>query len=92
LLVKHALLVSAVLGWVVGCHSDKQAAGPMERAGKHVDHAAEKTGKALEKAASKTGDAAEKAAHATGEAFEKAGKKLKGDDKPAPGSSAKPAK
>jgi hypothetical protein len=89
--VKHALLLGAVLSWVLGCHNDKQAAGPMERAGKHVDHAAEKTGKALETAAQKTGTAAEKAAHATGAAFEKAGKKLKGDDAPAPAPSAKPA-
>ena len=52
----------------------------MERAGKHVDHAAQKTGSALEKAA-----------HATGEAFEKAGKKLKGEGTPAPAHSASPA-
>ena len=63
----------------------------MQRAGKHVDHAAKKTGAALEKAAEKTGHAAKKGAHATGEAFEKAGKKLKGDDTSAPASSPKPA-
>ena len=83
--MKHAFLVSLGLSLVVGCHQDKQAAGPMERAGKHVDHAAEKTGKALEKAAEKTGDAAKKGARATGEAFEKVGKKLKGDDAPTSG-------
>jgi len=83
--VKHALLLATVaLGSLVACHHDKQAEGPMERAGKHVDRAAEKTGAALETAAEKTGKAAEKAAHATGTAFEKAGKKLKGDDAPAP--------
>jgi hypothetical protein len=76
-LVKHALLLGAVLSWVVGCHN-KQAEGPMERAGKHVDHAAKKTG-----------EAAKKAVHATGEAFEKTGKKLKGND--APASASKPA-
>jgi len=78
--VKHALWFSLV-GWLVlGCHHDKEAEGPMERAGKHVDHAAEKTGQALEKAA-----------HKTGEAFEKAGKKLKGNDAPPPAPSPKPA-
>jgi len=76
--VKHALLASSVVFVVVGCHQDREAAGPMERAGKHVDHAAEKTGKALETAAEKTGTAAEKAANATGRAFEKAGQKLQG--------------
>jgi hypothetical protein len=76
--VKHVLLVTLSLSSLVGCHQDKEAEGPMERAGKHVDDAAEKTGRALEKAA-----------HKTGEAFEKAGKKLKGSDAPAP--SPKPA-
>jgi len=88
--VKHTLWVSLVLSLIVGCHHDKEAEGPMERAGKHIDNAAEKTGKALEKAAEKTGDAAKKGAHATGEAFEKAGSKLKGADAP-PAASAKPA-
>jgi hypothetical protein len=78
--VKHALLVTLSLWSLAGCHQDKEAEGPMERAGKHVDHAAEKTGQALEKAA-----------HKTGEAFEKAGKKLKGNDAPAPAPSQKPA-
>lgn len=88
--MKHQLWVSLVLSLIVGCHHDKEAEGPMERAGKHIDHAAEKTGQALEKAAEKTGDAAKKGAHATGEALEKAGSKLKGDAPP-PASSAKPA-
>jgi hypothetical protein len=84
------LILSVVLALVVGCHENKQAEGPMERAGKHVDNAAQKTGHALGTAAEKTGEATKKAAHATGEAFEKAGKKLQGDDTPA--SSAAPAK
>lgn len=84
--------LSVVLALVVsGCHENKQAEGPIERAGKHVDHAAEKTGHALETAAEKTGEATKKAAHATGKAFEKAGKKLQGDDTAAPPSSATPA-
>jgi hypothetical protein len=63
------------------CHRDKDAEGPMERAGKGIDNAAEKTGDALEKAAEKTGDA-----------LEKAGKKIKGEDAPpAASSSSAPA-
>jgi hypothetical protein len=89
--VKHVLRLSLVFSFLLGCHHDREAEGPMERAGKHVDHAAQKTGKALEKAAEKTGDAADKAAHATGEAFEKAGKKLKGNDAPPPATQPKPA-
>jgi hypothetical protein len=77
---------------VVGCHKNKDAEGPIERAGKNVDHAAEKTGHALETAAEKTGEATKKAAHATGKAFEKAGKKLQGDDTPAPSSAPAPKK
>jgi hypothetical protein len=88
--VNHRLCLVA-LTLVAGCHSDKQAEGPMERAGKHIDHAAVKTEHVLEKAAKKTGKAAEKAAQATGEALERAGKKLKGDDAPRPAASAKPA-
>ena len=80
-----------VLGLAVGCRGNKQAEGPIERAGKHVDHAAEKTGHALQTAAEKTGEATKKAAHATGKAFEKAGKKLQGGDSTAPPSSATPA-
>jgi hypothetical protein len=78
----RALLLGLCLGLSTGCHKNKDAEGPIERAGKHVDNAAEKTGNALHKAADKTGEAAGKAAHATGEAFEKAGQKLKGDDSP----------
>jgi hypothetical protein len=66
----------------LACHKNKDAEGPMERAGKNVDKAAKKTGEALETAAEKTGAAADKAAHATGNAFEKAGQKLKGEDEP----------
>jgi hypothetical protein len=60
------------------CHQNREAGGPMERAGKHIDHAADKTGDALERAAQKTAVGADKAAHATGKAFEKAGDKLQG--------------
>jgi hypothetical protein len=89
--VKISHWLGLVFSLTCGCHHDKEAAGPMERAGRHVDHAAEKTGKALEKAAEKTGEAAGKAAHATGNAFEKAGKKLKGNDAPAPAEHSRPA-
>ena len=80
--MKRVLLIGLCLWLSTGCHKNKDAEGPIERAGKHVDHAAEKTGEALHTAADKTGEAAGKAAHATGEAFEKTGKKLKGDDTP----------
>ena len=76
--MKHLALFSFALLLAVGCHDNKQAEGPVERAGKHVDNAAKKTGAALEKAAEKTDEAAHKAVTATGEAFEKAGQKLKG--------------
>ena len=66
------------------CHRDRDAAGPMERAGKGVDTAAEKTGTALEGAAEKTGDALNRAGQATGRAFERAGKKLQGKGATAP--------
>lgn len=90
--MKRTLIFSVVLALVVGCHENKQAEGPMERAGKHVDNAAQKTGHALETAAEKTGEATKKAADATGAAIEKAGQKLKGNDSGAPSSSAQPAK
>ena len=66
------------------CHRDRDAAGPMERAGKGVDNAAAKTGTALEGAAHKTGDALDSAGHATGKALEQAGDKLQGKPAPAP--------
>ena len=62
---------------LAGCHRNKDAEGPIERAGKGIDRAADKTGDALHKAAVKTDEAAHRAVHATGETFEKAGKKLK---------------
>lgn len=91
--VKHFLTLGllATLALAAACHKNKDAEGPMERAGKNVDKAAKKTGEALETAAEKTGDAAEKAADATGKAFEKAGKKLQGDDE-APAEQSEPAK
>jgi hypothetical protein len=70
-----ALLASA-------CHQNKDAEGPMERAGRNVDRAADESGRELRKAAKKTGAAVERAADATGKAFEKAGQKLKGEDAP----------
>jgi phage-related tail protein len=76
--VKHVALFGLVLALASACHDNKQAEGPVERAGKHVDKAAQKTGAALEKAAEKTDEVAHKAVTATGEAFEKAGQKLKG--------------
>ena len=66
------------------CHRDREAKGPMERAGQGVDTAAEKTGTALEGAAEKTGDALNRAGHATGRAFERAGNKLQGKGQNAP--------
>jgi hypothetical protein len=74
--VKALLTLSLVSALAIGCHKNKDAEGPMERAGKSVDKAAEKTGEALEKAADKTG-----------EALEKAGQKMQGEDdkaEPAP--------
>jgi hypothetical protein len=80
--VKRALWVCSIVWLASACRQNKDAEGPMERAGKNVDHAAKKTGQAVEKAAQKTGAAAERAAEATGDALRKAGKKLKGDDPP----------
>lgn len=84
--MKHAAFISVVVALAIGCHGHKQAEGPVERAGKHVDKAAEKTGHALEKAAEKTDRAAHKAVSATGEAFERAGQKLKGTPSATPAS------
>jgi hypothetical protein len=74
----RAILIGIVLSLSAGCHNDKDAQGPAERAGASVDRAAEKTGDALHRAAVKTDEAAHKAVTATGEAFERAGQKLKG--------------
>jgi hypothetical protein len=78
--VKHVLLLALVACLCSSCHQNKQAEGPLERAGKNVDNAAHKTGHALETAAQKTGAAAERAADATGDALQKAGKKLQGEE------------
>jgi hypothetical protein len=77
--VKRTPLICLVASLTFACHQDKEAEGPMQRAGKNVDRAAQKTGQALETAAKKTGAAAERAADATGDALQKAGSKLKGD-------------
>jgi hypothetical protein len=77
--VTRAFIIGLALALTAGCHHDKEAEGPAERAGESVDRAAQKTGTALHKAAVKTDEAARKAVHATGEAFEKAGKKLQGN-------------
>lgn len=75
------------LAILAACHRDRDAAGPMERAGQGVDNAADKTGTALKGAAHKTGDALDTAGRATGNAFKKVGNKLSGDN--AGGSSSK---
>jgi hypothetical protein len=66
------------IGLLAGCHKNREAEGPVERAGASVDDAAQKTGAALNKAAVKTDEAAHQAVTATGNAFEKVGQKLKG--------------
>lgn len=78
--VKRALWICSMAWLVAACHQNKNADGPMQRAGKNLDRAAHKTGQALEKAAQKTGAAAERAAQVTGDALQKTGKKLKGDE------------
>jgi hypothetical protein len=85
-------LISAglfVVAFAVGCHRDKEASGPMERAGKGVDNAADKTGTALKGAAKKTGEALESAGEATGRAFDKLGTRIGGDGKAAGGAASK---
>jgi hypothetical protein len=81
--MSRVFLLCLVVPLALGCHKNKDAEGPMERAGKNVDKAAKKTGDALGTAAEKTGEAADKAAKATGKAFEKAGQKLQGEEEPA---------
>jgi len=88
--VNRFILLGLVLSLATACHKNKDAEGPMERAGKHVDNAAEKTKEGLEKAAEKTDEAAHKAVQATGEAFEKTGEKLKGTKGATPASSSSP--
>ena len=85
-------IVFLTLLLAAACHRDREAAGPMERAGKGVDRAAQKTGTALQGAAEKTGDALNRAGRATGRAFERAGKKLQGKSAPADGRSDAPAR
>jgi len=88
--VKRAILIGG-LALAAGCHDNKGAEGPAERAGQSVDRAAQKTGEALERAARKTDAAARKAVQATGAAFEKAGQKLqKSSGAPASGDAKKP--
>ena len=85
--MKHAISLSLLVAVTAACHHDREAEGPAERAGRHVDNAATKTEKALDKAAQKTDAAAHKAVDATGNALEKtgnalerAGQKLGGSD------------
>jgi hypothetical protein len=80
--VKRLLTVSLLAALAVGCHKNKNAEGPIERAGKNVDKAAVKTGHALERAAEETGGAVKKGAQKTGEAFENVGEKLQRKDAP----------
>jgi hypothetical protein len=47
---------------VTACHHNREAGGPLERAGRGVDHAAEKTGEALGRAGAATGKAVKGAA------------------------------
>lgn len=89
--VKHAISLFLLVALTAACHHDRDAEGPAERAGKHVDNAAAKTEKALGKAAQKTDAAAHKAVDATGTALEKtgnalerAGQKLGGDEGSSP--------
>jgi hypothetical protein len=51
----RSVLVALLLA--TACHHDREAGGPLERAGRGVDHAAQKTGEALGRA----GDATTKA-------------------------------
>lgn len=94
--VKHAFPLALLAALTGACHHDRDAEGPAERAGKHVDKAADKTEKALDKAAQKTDAAAHKAIDATGTALEKtgnalerAGQKLNGADDAPPSKSNK---
>lgn len=89
--MKLASLFCLVPLLLLGCHKNKDAEGPIERAGKHVDNAAKKTGHALHTAAEKTDEGVHKAVNATGTAFEKAGQKLKGTSSATPASGAAPA-
>lgn len=88
--MKRTVTLGVALLLLVACHRDKDAEGPVERAGKGVDRAAKKTGDAFHRAAVKTDEAANKAVRATGEAFEKAGKKLKSAPRATEKSSAPP--
>lgn len=47
---------------VTACHHDREAGGPLERAGRGVDRAAQKTGEALGRAGAATGKAVKGAA------------------------------
>jgi hypothetical protein len=92
--VNRLILLGFLLPLATACHKNKDAEGPMERAGKNVDKAAEETKAGLQTAAEKTDEAAHKAVQATGEALGKAGDKLKGSKgaTPAAAPSAEPKK
>ena len=90
--VNRLILLGFLLSLATACHKDKDAEGPMERAGKKLDYAGEKTKEGLETAAEKTDEAAHKAVQATGEALGKAGDKLKNSKGATPMSSAAPQK
>lgn len=67
-----SLLATSLLLTVIACQRAKEAEGPMERAGKRVDHATDRAKVGIEKAAAKTGSAV----RAAGSALEKAASKL----------------
>jgi hypothetical protein len=94
--VNRLIALGFLLSLATACHENKEAEGPMERAGKNVDHAAKTTKEKLRAAAEETDTAAHHAVHNTGVAIEQAGRKLKGTDtlppaSPAPALSAAPA-
>jgi hypothetical protein len=90
--VNRLVFLGFLLSLATACHENKDAEGPMERAGKKLDHAGEKTKEGLQTAAEKTDEAAHKAVQATGEALGKAGDKLKNSKGATPASSAAPQK
>jgi len=68
-----ALTVGALVLGMPNAHAEN---GPMQRAGRAIDHAAKKTGEGIGKAMQKTGEALNKAGEKTGEALGKAGRKV----------------
>lgn len=90
--MSRLIILGVLLALVPACHENKDAEGPMERAGKQVDHAAETTSEKLKEAAKDTDKAARRAVKNTGAALKEAGEKLEGNSSPAPAPSAAPKK